>query len=463
MPESAATTDEYLDLTFPLVITRHGGLDGVALQKVEYGELLRSLDVKIHLISGREEKEFGEETFENQTVKVEERLYFLHPISRLLYGASFAEGPETKGSTPLDKDEWLEIFEAHKEEIKAVLDAELSKIPNNTPVVVYNLLALRHMHPAAAVAVRELIEKYPNRGFISHAADPDAERPEKISRLKPHVLEVISANPQGRAYSGGPYHLNNLYHIVLNPTQYTNFLGKYEIPENHVFEIPDFLPFRTRELALPEKVEPGFLSYLECQAVISEEDRYTYVREEGLESAMFVVSPVRPVYRKRLKEAMLASAVYARTRAVKVAFVVTHPDLDDPEYFLETVRFAESIDLPYLHIGRDFTVETLEYAYRNLAVLNAVGVVASSAGGWENALNEMAAAGLPFYMSSTLNSYVPLTETIGIETLGINFDRLEAFVNEEAAGEWMLEMVEDWEEVKTICAWMDEMGDSLLK
>jgi simple sugar transport system ATP-binding protein len=70
----------------------------------------------------------------------------------------------------------------------------------------------------------ELIEKYPERAFLSHAADPDAERPEKISRIKNFVLEYISADKPSKPYSGGPYIKENIYHIVLNPKQKENFL-----------------------------------------------------------------------------------------------------------------------------------------------------------------------------------------------------------------------------------------------
>jgi hypothetical protein len=51
-------------------------------------------------------------------------------------------------------------------------------------------------------------------------------------------------------------------------------------------------------------------------------------------------------------------------------------------------------------------------------------VVASSSGGWENALNELAASCIPFFMSISLNSFKTLTEEMEIESYGMDFSGL---------------------------------------
>jgi len=409
-------------LVVPVILMRCGGLDGVALQAKEYSSMLKDcIDVNVHIITGRDESVYQsvETACENPTVIP--RLDFYHPDSLLLFGNEFMYGPETEGVKKITDEEWCRLFETHKNAIKNDIDEIISKIPYNSPVIVFNLLSLRHAHPAAAVALRELIEKYPERAFLSHAADPDAERPEKISRIKDFVLKYISAVKPSKPYSGGPYIMDNLYHIVLNPKQKENFLYNYLVPANHVFEMPDFLEFESSEPKILEKPDDGFIEYLSTKCIFADGKRYRYWTAPLADDSVYFLSPVRPVYRKRIKEAMLVAYHYGQTRNKPVIFVVTHPDIDDRKYFMETVRFANAMGVQYIHLGEKFSLEKLNYVYRNMAALNTIGVVASSSGGWENALNEMAQACIPFFMSITLNSFKPLTEKIGVITYGMDF------------------------------------------
>lgn len=412
-------------LTCPVLITRHGGLDGVALQKEEYHKLLNDLGIYIHVVTGREETRFGPISPHGQLRTVIARLDLAHPDSRRLYANAFCHGPETDGAEVLTDKQWMALFDDHRRHIRAGVEKVLQNIPDNTPVFVYNLLSLRHLHPAAAVAIKELIGEYPLRAFLSHSADPDSERPGQISRLKGFVRTLISANSPLGPYSGGPYQYPNLFHIVLNPTQREAFTETFAVPVDHVFEIPDFLEFKTREANLTGTPEPGFMAYLSRHAVTPIENSYGYTTVPVKKDAVIFLSPVRPVARKQLKEAMVAAHQYGLSRDRSVCFVVTHPDIDDPRYFLETVRFASRLGVHYLHLGNDFAVDTLTYVYTNMAALDCVGVVASSAGGWENALNEMANAGIPFFMNRRLNSFRPLTEHIGIRCHGMDFEVLE--------------------------------------
>lgn len=417
-------------LTYPLILMRNGGLDGVALQAREYRHLLNRLDIGVHVMTGRCETKFSTENPIGHKQTVITRLDFYHKDSMLLFANQFKYGVEKEGVEEISDDKWHEIFAVHKEKIKKSIDKILKEIPHNTPVMVYNLVSLRHAHPAAAVAIYELMLKYPNRAFISHSADPDAERPEKINRIKKEMLTVISANPPDKEYSGGPYNLPNLYHIVLNPTQRDNFINKYGIPKEHVFEIPDFLDFPSPEpvyLHYPKKI---FLEFLSNCCLKRHKSSYKYINRPIDKDTIYFISPVRPVYRKCLKESMLVAQQYGKKFNKDVVFVVTHPDSDDKQYFLETIEFAESIDLPYFHLGERFTLGSLDTVYENMAALHSIGVVASCAGGWENALNEMARACIPFYMNSKLNSYVPLTKEIGVKTHGTDFALFTHFINE---------------------------------
>jgi len=408
------------DVTCPCIIMRHGGLDGVALQKEEYFGLLQKLDIDMHVVSGRQERAYTEEESRGRAFTIVERLDFHHPASKLLFANQFREGPETEGVARIDKGEWLKLFAEHRRAIYEAIDEVLRSIPRNTPVLVYNLVSLRHAHPAAAVALRDLMRKYPKRGFLSHSADPDAERPEKIERIHDWALEVISANEPGEPYNGGPYREPNLSHIVLNPTQRANFVLKYDVPSEQVFEIPDFLEFPGKEPPIAAAPEAGFLEEIAAKAVVPDGDGFRYEGTAIDEETVFFLSPVRPVYRKRLIEAMQVAHAYAVSRQERVAFVVTHPNLDDPSYFRETVRFAAGLGLTYLHLDEP-TIERLDRVYENLAPLRTAGIVASSAGGWENALNEMARWCIPFAMAARLNSYPPLTRQMDVKTFGMRF------------------------------------------
>jgi hypothetical protein len=414
-----------LKLTVPVILMRYGGLDGVAMQADEYSSMLRNcIDVNVHIITGLHEKLDDEIDSSDSKPTIIDRLDFYHPDSLLLFGNEFTVGPETDNIKKISEQEWCELFELHKSAIKADVDKIIAATPYNSPVIIFNLLSLRHAHPAAASALREIIKAYPHRAFLSHAADPDAERPEKISRIKPFVLKYISANSPEQEYSGGPYKMDNLYHIVLNPKQKEKFLYRYLIKPDHVFEMPDFLEFENSSPCIPAKPDAGFLDYLSTKCIFADGDQYHYSTVPLPEDSVYFLSPVRPVYRKRIKEAMLVAYYYGISRNKPIIFVVTHPDIDDKQYFMETVKFANAMGIQYIHLGEEFSLKKLNNVYRNFAALNTIGVVASAAGGWENALNELAASCIPFFMSIALNSFKTLTEKMDIETYGMDFEGL---------------------------------------
>ncbi len=420
-------------LTYPVIIMRTGGLDGVALQAREYRHLLNKLDINVHVITGRCRTKFAPANPIGHQQTVVSRLDFHYHDSMLLFANQFTRGPETMGIEKISDAHWLELFEYHKEKIFQRIDKILNSISHNTPVLIYNLVSLRHAQAAAAVALLEIMRKHSNRAFISHSADPDAERPEKIDRIKDFVLERISANPAGEEYSGGPYNLANLYHIVLNPTQHRSFLKKYKIHRDHIFEIPDFLDFPSSEPLIRLAPRKIFVKYLTDRKLKSCKNSYKYVKGQVDKNTLIFVSPVRPVYRKRLKEAMLLAQEYAYSRGKEAIFIVTHPNNDDKQYFAKTIQFAEKINLPYYHLGKNFSLETLDLVYENLASFSSVGIIASSAGGWENALNEMARFCIPFCMDSKLNSFKPLTKEIGIKTHGMDFSLITPAVEKVKA------------------------------
>ena len=104
----------------------------------------------------------------------------------------------------------------------------------DAPMIVHNLLSLRHLHPAAAIAIKEIIEENPERSFVSFAPDSDWERLEKLEQVKKSVKRLIACESGDGL---GPYSYNNLYHLVLNPVQKKVFNEIYGIAKEKIFEI----------------------------------------------------------------------------------------------------------------------------------------------------------------------------------------------------------------------------------
>jgi hypothetical protein len=204
-----------------------------------------------------------------------------------------------------------------------------------------------------------------------------------------------------------------------------------------------------------------FLDFLSGQKVKPTGNSYKYGHDDENSSksidpnTVFFISPVRPVYRKQLKEAMLVAKQYALSRNKKVAFVVTHPNMDDKVYFQETVEFADALDLDYYHLGERFTLKTLDYVYENMAPMNTIGLVASNAGGWENALNEMAHSCIPFFMNNKLNSFKPITQKIGIKTFGTDFLTPQKLMQEYSTDQLQSKDFSNDTDLSELFTWID--------
>ena len=147
--------DQNLFLTYPIIIMRNGGLDGVAMQAREYRHLLNRLDSSVHVMTGRYETKFATENPIGREQTVISRLDFYHKDSQLLFANQFEYGDEKSGVAVISDEEWYELFAIHKQKIKDKIDKILINTPHNTPVLVYNLISLRHAHPAAAAAIPE--------------------------------------------------------------------------------------------------------------------------------------------------------------------------------------------------------------------------------------------------------------------------------------------------------------------
>ncbi|MBL7100985.1 MAG: hypothetical protein ISS23_03470 [Nanoarchaeota archaeon] len=410
------------------IIARIGGFDGVSIQTFEYMKLLNRLGIKVNIVTGLEQTEFGAIDYgQNQRFLVE-RLSFKHPDSAYLYKNSFADENEDNDNYQKQKIKWEEVFKKHKDEIKKSIEEVLLK-EKDIPIFVHNMISLRHMHPAAAVAIKELIEKYPDRVFINFAPDSDWERPERLKRVRHYVKETISSDS---ADFSKPYNYNNLYHLVLNRNQRKVFKKTYEIPSKKIFEIPDFLDFESPELETLDSPEKDFLDYLAKNCAYIKNGELNYKKCDINEATIFFLCPVRPIRRKKIKASIFFAYHFKINTQKKVAIVLTHPEGDDVDYFNECVSFANNLNLNFIFLGRSLKLSnkekkkdvwTLNDVYKNMAALNSIGMVTSDSGGWENAINELLRAGIPLLVNPKLESYVPITQSMKINIFGLHLTK----------------------------------------
>ena len=233
------------------VLARIGGFDGVSLQTIESLKLLNGLGLNVDVISGEEETYYGSVDFNDNGFTLLDRLSFKHKDSKYLYNNSFERSIEKR-------EIWEKRFHKHKEKIRKALEKRINEKPE-APVIIHNMLSLRPLHPAAAVAMKDIIEKYPERYFVNFAPDSDWERPIRMERIRHYVREIIASSP-GLKDGTGPYNYKNLYHIVLNPVQSQNFHETYKVPKNRTYEIPDFLEFKSETLKkqIVQQIESTF-------------------------------------------------------------------------------------------------------------------------------------------------------------------------------------------------------------
>ncbi len=371
-------------MNISLIVARINGLDGVALQVAEYANVLSEMGHKVKLIAGEDEKKiYGSPSYpENIETVIADEMSLKNQNRIALYKGQF------KGENQMEEKEWEALLEQSSNN---VYESIMPLIQDSDAVFVYNFLALRHYHPANAVGLQEVIKDSPAINFISHAADPDSERPDVIANLTDFAKRSLSC--KNDYYSGGPVNYQNLSHIVLNPSQARTFKEKHGI--ENVFTIPDIINANIdrKKEDLSHIIDVLNNNQISGEGNISENDT-------------FFVSPVRPVRRKRLKEAMEFMEKYNP----EGVFIVTHPDGDDPEYASEIADYAKEKNLRYVYTGKDCTHNLLHNLYNGLSSTKSIGVVASNAGGFENAILESMSYGIPVIVSNELNSYPILKE-----------------------------------------------------
>lgn len=405
------------------ILARVGGFDGVSLQTFEYMNLLNSLNLHVDVITGCEEVEYGKPDYGLNDKHLVEKLSFKHPDSDLLYYNSFAY--LNQNHTMQHGSKWPTVFENHKTGVKKSLEKVLSG-QKDAPVIVHNLLSLRHMHPAAAIAIKELVEENPYRKFVNFAPDSDWERPQRVRFIKDPIKHILSPNYNIEEF-GAPYKYDNLYHIVLNFGQRKMFTDKFGIAQNQVFDLPDHLYFDSPKLKIADAPDKGFIDYLGDNCIHMKDRKIEYTKGNIDADTVFFVCPVRPVERKKIRTAIFLVNQYQYSTGKHASIIIPHPNGDELDYFEESVYFANRCGVEMVYLGDSLKLSNdgaqdvwiLDDFYKNMAALNSIGMVTSNRGGWENAINELLKAGIPTLVNPQLNSYPQIVEQMGFNVLGL--------------------------------------------
>lgn len=403
------------------LIARIGGWDGISVQSKLWIKLLLSLGKRVTVATGEIEEKAGPMDVRPFTRTTNIVINGMSLDSQAwLFRNSFRK--------KYDRKEWVRKFLESKNSIKA----RLEELCMENDIIIAHNFSIKHLVPAAWAAVYEIASENPDKRFISIDADSPFERGFVISDVSPEVLWMIGnpdlwkgkglkeidrslTNLRGKKPDNlpGPVPLKNIFHVSFNHYQSRVIKEVYGIDPDNMNMIPDMGEFsRTR----PWRMIPqgSVLRMISSSQVVNPRGSVT-------KDDVFFISPVRPVYRKNLKNiAHLANhfGTYLRELGEErnVFLVVTHPTdkaVDDESYWKELMKDVASMDLTLVHLGERLVLRRkkgrkgiLYPEFLNASSkLNTISVVGSSLGAWENGIVESTEARLPVSVNPLLPAY----------------------------------------------------------
>jgi len=403
------------------VIAQYNGDDGVSSQSKIITGIINHLGSRVNYIIGQEKNNSDGDYNGNNRIII--------PEASLNHQETLCSGISPNGA---DESVWKDVF--HQD--LSTIESRLNEISDNTnnPLLGHNIFSYRHGNEALAGAGEKIMERWPDRDFISFAPDSSFERPEQIKGLPDYRKIAISRN--GRLDDFGPLLNPNLYHIVLTQKQKESFM-KRGVPGNRIFVNPDILDFDMNHLDESGPPTDDFFYFLSEHCIGGFNGKPIYKKEDVNPDHNYVIANVRPIYRKKLRFAMLTAKIIERETGKKTSFVNTHPYNYDPRYFREVVQFAHYQNLQFIHLDSlDFSKKnnSEEWSYSDvlskLSYLNSICMVPSGSGGFENAVPEGIQHKIPVYMNPVLNSFAPLTEDMDMKILSMNQDPIYSLINE---------------------------------
>ena len=403
------------------LITRIGGWDGISIQSKLWIKLLLSLRKKVTIATGKIEEMAGPMD--------------VYPFSRTrnvvirdmsLGAQSWLFKNSFRGK--YERRKWLKRFLKAKNSIKA----KLGKLCDENDIIIAHNFSIKHLVPAAWAAVYELASENPDKKFISIDADSPYERGFVISDVNPEVLWIIG-NPdlwmgkdideidksltsvRGKKLQvlPGPVPLPNIFHVSFNNYQSRVIREIYGINPDNLTVIPDMGEFTGPRPWRRIASGPVLRMISSCQIV---NPRTSVTKDD-----VFILSPVRPIYRKNLKYiAFLADQfrLYLSENGKKrnVFLVITHPTdkaVDNESYWKELKKEVASLDITLVHLGEKLLLRRkkgrkgilyTEFMWA-ISKLNSASIIGSTSGAWENGIVESTEAKLPVSVNPLLPPY----------------------------------------------------------
>ncbi len=406
------------------VVPAYKGEDGVSLQGEEVTRVIsEDIGSRVNFIIGQEKDNSDRDYKGNNRIII--------PELSLIHQDNMCHILSPDG---VNEDVWKEVFNQDLSSIESKLKEILGD--TNDPIIGHNNLSNRHLNEAEANALKNLMEKWSERIFINFAPDSSFERPEIIDTLSTYRKIAISRNGALEKDYDGPFLHPNLYHIVLTPKQKLSFMER-GVPGNRIFINPDILDFDMSHLEVSEPPTHDFFDFLSEHCIAGFNGKPIYRKEDVNPDHNYVIGNVRPIYRKKLRFAILAAKIIERVTGKKTSFVNTHSYSYGPNYFREMVQFAHGLDLQFIHMDSlDFSKKnnSKKWSYsdvlNNLSYLKSICMVPSASGGFENAIPEAIQHGIPVYMNPKLNSFTDLTEKMHIKILSMDQDPIHRLISE---------------------------------
>ncbi len=402
-------------------VVRVGGWDGIALQAELWLELLASMRKKVTLVTGEVEADQGpldKPPFKDLDIETVPELHL--DSQKMLYAMSFRRH--------YDRNDWVDRFVAEKR----VLKERFAPFVKDSSVVMLHNFSIKHLIPSAWAAMYELMLENPDKKFISIAADSPFERSYIIEKFSKEVLlmlkdaklwykkspkkikELLAKNGNNKYVAlPGPDRAPNLKYIVLNTNQKKTFHNIYGIPDDDLMVIHDMGQFEKDKVRRkPKKKEfEKFFEYLR-------RNQLTQPLEKLDKNNIYLISPVRPIRRKKLVEVAYATRLFQeylhrKKRTAKAVLVVTHPNRDERPYFTELKRFAKKMGVTLIFLGEEIKLRKGEeghaYTYDEVmnffSYLNSACIVGSEFGGWENGILEATEHKMPVAVNPLLPSF----------------------------------------------------------
>ncbi|MFP4189767.1 MAG: hypothetical protein ACLFSL_01880 [Candidatus Woesearchaeota archaeon] len=402
-------------------VVRIGGWDGIALQAELWLDVLNSMKKRVRLVTGEIETEQGpldNPPFSDAEIETIPELNIEN--QKILYNMSFKRR--------YDREKWVDRFVREKELLKRQF---FRHIMSSNTVMLHNF-SIKHLIPSAWAAMYELMLEHPEKRFISIAADSPFERSYIMEKFSKEVLVILkdariwykktprqiknrlAKNGNNRYIAlPGPDRAPNLKYIVLNTNQKKTFHNIYGIPDEDLMVIHDIGNFDDEKV----RRKPGkndfekFFKYLERNQLTSRQDELN-------KNDIFLISPVRPIRRKKLIEVAYAARLFQeytnrKRRTGRVVLVVTHPNRDEKPYFTELKRFTKKFGITFIFLGNEIKLRKDEenkiYTYdevmNHFSYLNSACIIGSEFGGWENGILEATEHKMPVSVNPLLPSF----------------------------------------------------------